>query len=70
MTPHSGALEFIQAMQSSIPKAETATRETISITLNDEQFSMIMASLEEIRTGQTVTLLEAFSDLNESEGEV
>ncbi|EKE03797.1 MAG: hypothetical protein ACD_20C00150G0010 [uncultured bacterium] len=45
-------------------KLTCADIETLSIVFNIEQFQMIMQSLEEARSGQIVSLNEAFEDLN------
>jgi hypothetical protein len=42
----------------------SARFETLSITLDDEQFGMLMQSLEEAKAGKIVSMAEAFRDLN------
>ncbi|OGI04288.1 MAG: hypothetical protein A2104_06630 [Candidatus Melainabacteria bacterium GWF2_32_7] len=45
-------------------KLTSADIETLSIVFNIEQFQMIMQSLDEARSGQIVSIQEAFEDLN------
>jgi hypothetical protein len=46
-----------------LPFWDTATQETMSILMSNNQFDMVMLSLQEIKKGEVVTAEDVFADL-------
>ncbi len=46
-----------------LPFWDTATQETMSILMSDDQFDMVMLSLQEVKQGDVLSAEDVFADL-------